>query len=459
MTGIRCYGTYLPAHRLARADIAAAVGESATGTRVVAGPDEDSTTLAVAAGHAALGGSRDVDAVWFATTAPAYADKTNAVTAHAALGLPDAVGAFDLGATVRSGAAALLAASRGPGLALLSDVREGHTGGTEERTSGDGAAAFVFGEHDLLADLVGTTSVSAEFLDRWRRPGDTGSRGWEERFGEGEYSRLAEQAFTDLLKRTGIAATDLSAVAVSGPNARAVRTTGRWLQRQTGALEPGTDLAAAVGNTGAAHTGLVLADMLDQARPGDTLLLMSLADGADAFLFRATDRIVTGRPRPLRDGLASGKIVPYATYLLWRGRVEREPARRPEPVRPSAPFAARNAAFKFGFAGGRCRSCGTVQFPGPRVCLRCRAIDGFEPVPVAGQCGRIVTFTVDHLAYSPNPPTISAVVDLDAGGRVQIELTDCEPGEIAVGDAVELTFRRLGTVEGIHNYFWKARPR
>jgi hypothetical protein len=45
MTGIRCYGTHLPAYRLARADIAAAVGESATGTRVVAGPGEDSTTL------------------------------------------------------------------------------------------------------------------------------------------------------------------------------------------------------------------------------------------------------------------------------------------------------------------------------------------------------------------------------------------------------------------------------
>jgi hydroxymethylglutaryl-CoA synthase len=158
MTGIRCYGTHLPAYRLARADIAAAVGESATGTRVVAGSGEDSTTLAVAAGHAALGGRRDVDAVWFATTAPAYVDKTNATTAHAALGLPDAVGAFDLGASVRSGAAALLAASRGTGLALLSDVRGGHTGGTEERASGDGAAAFVFGEHDLLADLVGTAS-------------------------------------------------------------------------------------------------------------------------------------------------------------------------------------------------------------------------------------------------------------------------------------------------------------
>jgi hypothetical protein len=29
---------------------------------------------------------------------------------------------------------------------------------------------------------------------------------------------------------------------------------------------------------------------------------------------------------------------------------------------------------------------------------------------------------------------------------------------VKIGDRVELTFRRLYTAGGIHNYFWKARP-
>ena len=27
-----------------------------------------------------------------------------------------------------------------------------------------------------------------------------------------------------------------------------------------------------------------------------------------------------------------------------------------------------------------------------------------------------------------------------------------------IGDRVEMTFRRLYTQDGIHNYFWKAKP-
>jgi uncharacterized OB-fold protein len=69
-----------------------------------------------------------------------------------------------------------------------------------------------------------------------------------------------------------------------------------------------------------------------------------------------------------------------------------------------------------------------------------------------------VTFTVDRLAYSPSPPIVFAVVDFDGGGRLPIELTDVRADEVRIGDRVELAFRRLFTAEGVHNYFWKARP-
>jgi uncharacterized OB-fold protein len=77
---------------------------------------------------------------------------------------------------------------------------------------------------------------------------------------------------------------------------------------------------------------------------------------------------------------------------------------------------------------------------------------------MASGAGSIVAFTVDRLAYSPSPPIVFAVVDFDGGGRLPIELTDVRADQVRIGDRVELTFRRLHTAEGVHNYFWKARP-
>lgn len=454
------YGGYVPRYRLDRGEAAAATGDRGRGTRAVAAYDQDSAALGVEAAALALAGGEAPGSLWFATTAPAYVDKTNATVLHAATGLAADVGAFDLGASVRSGAAALRAASRDGGLAVLADVRDGPTGSTDERTGGDGAAAFSFAPGRALAEVLGTAGASAEFLDRWRLPGEQGSTTWEERFGQGEYERLAAQAVDDVLKATGVPAADVDAVAVAGPSVRAVKAVTTSLSKRTGGRADTLDLLDLVGNAGAAHLGLALADLLDRAAPGEILLVVSLADGADAFLLRAGDALPGYRAdrAALRASLADPLPVGYPTYLLWRGRLERERPRRPDPVRPSAPFAARNTAFKHGFVGGRCRTCDTVQFPLPRVCLRCRATDGFEEVSAAGGRATVVTVTVDRLAFTPSPPLVSAVLDLEVGGRVQCELTDVDPAAVAVGDTVQLTFRRLVTTEGIHNYFWKARP-
>ncbi len=77
---------------------------------------------------------------------------------------------------------------------------------------------------------------------------------------------------------------------------------------------------------------------------------------------------------------------------------------------------------------------------------------------MADVAGTIVTFTIDKLSYSPSPPIVFAVVDFDGGGRFPVELTDVDAAEVRIGDRVEMTFRRLFTADGIHDYFWKARP-
>ena len=87
-----------------------------------------------------------------------------------------------------------------------------------------------------------------------------------------------------------------------------------------------------------------------------------------------------------------------------------------------------------------------------------RSVDQGTPIPMADHRARIATFTIDRLAYSPSPPLVGVIIDFDGGGRYRCELTDVDPDAVDIGDRVEMTFRRLYTADGVHNYFWKARP-
>ncbi|HTC82275.1 MAG TPA: OB-fold domain-containing protein, partial [Acidimicrobiia bacterium] len=220
------------------------------------------------------------------------------------------------------------------------------------------------------------------------------------------------------------------------------------------------DLSGTVGFTGAAHAGLLLASALDTAAPGAVIASLSLADGADALVFRATDALSAARPTPsLADQIAAGgPPLPYPTFLTWRGLLRREPPRRPDPVRPTAPASHRGEAWKYAFSASRCQACGRRHLPPQRVCLECHAVDQMELERLADVPGTIVTHTLDRLAFSLHPPVVVAVVDFDGGGRFQCELTDVDPATVAIGQRVEMTFRRLFTAEGVHNYFWKAKP-
>ena len=80
------------------------------------------------------------------------------------------------------------------------------------------------------------------------------------------------------------------------------------------------------------------------------------------------------------------------------------------------------------------------------------------PEPLADVPATVTTCTVDRLAYTPSPPVLMAVLDFDGGGRMRCQLTDATQDEARIGLRAEMTFRRLGTAAGVHNYFWKARP-
>ena len=107
--------------------------------------------------------------------------------------------------------------------------------------------------------------------------------------------------------------------------------------------------------------------------------------------------------------------------------------------------------------GSRCEACGLVQYPQARVCIGCHARDRLVEHKLARR-GTVFTFTIDNLAPVPEHPMPMAVIDLDGGGRVYLQVTDAAEGEVKIGTPVELTFRRLHEAGGNRNYFWKARP-
>jgi 3-hydroxy-3-methylglutaryl CoA synthase len=467
-SGIGSWGVYLPFWRLDRKDIAQALGSPAgRGSRTVASYDEDTTTLAVEAGRRAVAAGAAVDELYFSTPEPAYQDKTNATTIHAALGLARSAAAYDMVGSARSGMAALvageLAGHRHPTLAVVAELRTGLAGGADERDSGDGAVAFGFVPDGAVAELVARAAASDEFLDRWRVPGESHSSQWEERFGETAYVPLAHEVFTDACKQAGITAESVDHLVVTGLHARAVRAIRTSLGVAESALVP--DRAAEVGNLGAAQLGLMLADVLERAEAGQTIVTLQLADGADALVWKTTEALAAAQAARREAGLttvaeqaSAGHPVSYASFLTWRGQLHREPPRRPEPERPGAPNMLRREGWKYGFEAGRCLNCGFRHMPPTRVCLRCKSVDQMEPERLADTKGVVATFAIDHLAFSMSPPTVGVVVDFDGGGRYRCELTDADAASVKIGNRVEMTFRRFYSAEGMHNYFWKARP-
>ncbi len=465
MRGIAGYGVYLPHYRLDRSRIRQTLGQGGgKGTRAVASYDEDTTSMAVEAARSCLRNSSvKPSSLLFSTTNPAYLDKTNANTIHAALDLDENTFAADLGGAPRSAIAAARAAFRMPGtnLVIASDLRVGMPSGKDESDGGDGAVALLLADNEsqpVIAEFVASGTSTGEFLDRWRVPGDPTSKVWEERFGEGIYLEHVKNALDQALSAADLSVDELSKVIINGLHGRACRGASKMIGAKPDAFVD--DLTSKIGNTGSAHAYLLLASVLDQAEPNEVIAIVNLADGCDVTILRTTDAISEYQPeKTVAQVVSEGNdSLDYSLYLSWRGFLDREPPRRPDPIRPAAPPSGRAEDWKYAFVGSKDRESGAIHLPPQRTSMKGGNVDDMERIRMADTPATIATFTIDRLAYSLSPPMVVAVIDFDGGGRFRCEMTDVDPDNVHIGDRVAMTFRRLFTADGVHNYFWKARP-
>jgi len=388
----------------------------------------------------------------FSTTRPPLMDKGNASTIAAVLGLDDSIAAFDLGGSTRSTVGCLKLARTSMETTLLvgSDIRYGRPGSDDEINGSDGAFALTLGANPKV--MIGeVTSLSSPMMDRWRSEGDVGTQTWDDRWTANQQVPVMVSAGEKALRSSGIARADFAAVIVSSPSPKVnAAVHSEFGGRKTLGVDQ-------FGFFGAADLGIRIASALSSAGPRQHMLVVSGADGADAFVMSTSNDFSCGTGHEVSNDVGIG--VSVIDYLVWRGLVHRESPRRPDPEIPAAPAVSRNDDWKFAFKASRCTGCSCVHLPPQRVCMTCGAVDLMDSVPMRDARGKIRTFTIDRIAFTPNPPVVVAVIDFEGGGRYRCQLTDVDPLAVEVGMEVEMTYRLISTARnGVRNYFWKARP-
>ncbi|GIW45730.1 MAG: ACP synthase [Candidatus Binatia bacterium] len=465
MVGIAKYSSYVPRLRLSRGEIARAWGRDpgAAGEIAVANYDEDAFTIGVEAAWSCIEGSpRLPDGLLFATTSAPYFEKQLSAFAATVCDLPRSTFCCDLAGSARAGIQGVIAASSlvsagrlGSCLVVAGEARVAEPESEWEGLLGDGGAAVLISNDHVVAEIVDWASVSEEFTYFWRTDTSPFVRAAIGKFSQSQgYVRDLGEAMRTLMARHGLGPSEVAKLVLHAPEPRAAgdlcRTLGFDSKRQLGPV-----ISAAIGSAGAAESLLALGAVLDEAEPNQWLMVAAFGEGADVVLLRTTSLVADGRAgAPWKNWLEAKLPLPsYQKYLKYRGILRQEESG--ETI--TNVLEAKELEQNIRLHGCRCRVCGTVQYPLAEVCISCRTPRQMERVRLP-RSGKIFTYTLDYLIANVEHPLPMAVVDLDGGGRLYLQVTDFAEGEVDVGRAVTLTFRRLHQGGHNYNYFWKARP-
>jgi 3-hydroxy-3-methylglutaryl CoA synthase len=469
MAGITSYGAYIPLYRLNREILAQVWGGKGKGEKAVASADEDSLTLGVEAARDCLKGfdKSKVDALYFATTTAPYKEKQSASIMAAACDLREEIRTVDVTDSMRSATIALTMAvdavksgSARTALVVAADTRLAPPDTEYESLFGDGAAAFLIGNDDVVVEIESSSFITLPFVDYWRLENDKIIRWWEERFCREEgYVPYMTKAIEDAIDKAKVTVADIAKAVIYSPDKRMQGDIVKMFKFDPKAQVQDL-MFDKIGHTGCALVPMALAAALQDAKAGDKILAATWGDGADAVVFKVTDKISKLADRRGIKGYLKSKVAlpTYGKYMHFRDLMEWEHDLFME-RRMALAEVWRYRNFYFRFYGVKCTKCGHIMLPHPNFCIYCQADEKFfEQVPMADAKGKLITYSMDVRSRAIDPPNVLAVVTFDGGGRFFSQMTDRDPDNIEVGMEMEVTFRRIHDALGIHNYFWKCRP-
>ena len=480
MIGITSYGAYIPKLRLERMAIvqalswyAPAIMMVADGERSMCNWDEDAVTMAVAAARDCLTGmdKQQVEGLYLASTTLPFDDRQNAGIVATALNLPSTLLASDFTASQKAGSTALLTAlesvkggARHNILVAAADRRETRPASFYEMWYGDGAAALMVGDSDVIAEFKGSHTVSYDFVEHYRGAGHRFDYTWEERWARDEgYGKIIPEAVNGLLDKLKLTMADIDHLVFPC----VFKAEHRNIARKLGAA-PETvadNMHGECGETGTAHSLLMLVRVLETAQPGDRIVVAGFGQGCNALCFEVTDAIADLPPRIAVSGYLARKKSTnnYTKWLKFRDLIQPETGIRAEaPNQTAMTTLWRKRKMLLGLVGGYCRECGTPQFPKMDICVNpdCGAHHTQDDYEFTDRPARVKTFTGDLLAVSVDPPHKYGMVQFEDGGRLMADFTDCDFEELKVGLPVRMVFRKRADdpQRGFVNYFWKAAP-
>lgn len=472
--GILSAAGYFPRYRLSRAAIVAAgawydpsLKGLSKSDRSVCDWDEDVVTMATEAARTALGpGVPRPTALLLASTTMPFADRQNSAVVASALDLPASTQTVDVGHSQRAGTTALklaLELGGGPRLVVAGDKRIARTASPNDALFGHGAAAVTVGTGPIIAEYLGGATRTRDFVDHFRRTGDDYDYYWEERWIRDEgYLKIVSEAIASALAAAGVAPSAVDrlvfAASIRGVREAVAKAAGIAAEKLA------DELAGGVGDTGTAHPLLMLAHTLEQALPGQTIVVVGFGQGADVLVFRTTEAVKRGAPaRTVASQIAAGIVeTNYLKFLAFHGGLEVHWGMRAEVDAKTALSAAARHEDLEQFAAGKCPKCGTLQFPSSRICVNpgCRHLGPQDRFPLADAPCRVGSFTEDWLAFTPHPPGVYGMLEFDAGVKLMAQFTSDAAGRIQVGSPMRMAFRIkvIDRVRGYVRYFWKAQP-
>lgn len=339
--GIVGYGSYIPRYRLPGTEIARiwtnGLGGSPVQEKAVAGNDEDVITMSIEAARNALACAQidpqDIRAVWVGSESHPYAVKPTSTIVAESIGTSPSIQAADWEFACKAGTEAVQASigivGSGMGNYTLSigmDTAQGRPGDALEYTAASGGAAFIIGPaEESYAIYQGSYSYVTDTPDFWRRAGESYPSHGDRFTGEPAYFAHTINAASQLMEMMGTTAADYTYAVFHQPNVKFPSRAAKMLGFSAEQIQHGL-LAGVIGNVYSGSCMIGLTAILDVAKPGDRILMISYGSGAgsDAFDLLVTDRI-KDRPKTYsttQDYIQRRTEIDYATYVRYRGKLK-----------------------------------------------------------------------------------------------------------------------------------------
>ncbi len=343
MVGIVSYGTYIPRYRIRVEEIARIWGEDAESIKSGLGVlqksvpdyDEDTATIAVEASREAVRRAgidpKEIGAIYVGSESHPYAVKPTATIVGEALGVGNEYFAADLEFACKAGTAGIQicmglvkAGMIKCGLAIGADTSQSRPGDALEYTAGAGGAAFIIGNDGVIAEIEGTYSFTSDTPDFWRREGQPYPSHGGRFTGVPAYFRHIVSAAKGLMERLGLKPSDFDYAVFHQPNGKFPMRVAKMLGFGSEQIRQGL-VVSYIGNTYSGSSLIGLCAVLDEAKPGERILLVSFGSGAgsDAFSIVVTDEIEGYDRYPkVWDKVSGGEYIDYGLYVKLRRKIK-----------------------------------------------------------------------------------------------------------------------------------------